>query len=560
MSEEIDLEDVAPWVVLILTLIGAGLRVLLLASKGMSADETVSVWLASHNLSEMMQWILKIGQQPPLYYFLLHYWIALKGNTTYSVRLLSVLFGAGTIPIIYLIGKRMAGAAVGLAAAVILAASPFHIYFAQETSMYTLLTFNAAIAIYALVRLVTDPRSSRPIGSQFRESLRALRTPAPVEPRGQGAFSYKDESREQARWRARIFHQRRLPIQSIETDLAWIVFIVFSAITLLSHSTAILFFFTTNLIVFGLMLLQKIRKAGAQPTLQAPSLMNWVIAQIVILILWIPWVIPYFKQANAIWQNLLTPAPTWSTVLQTLGSFLSTSASIPAVTTGMWILYALVFCLGLVLYRSKISQFLFLIALIAIPFLIELVVSLWHPFFLDQTLIWTTIPLFLMLALGVTQLKFRSLIFTVLGIICTINMFSASDYFRFFQKEDWNTAARDVAGLAEKDDLVLFNSNIGEIPFDYYFTPYADYYSLQVEEHGIPLDVYASGIAEAKMTASDLPGLAALLSGHHRAWLIDYNDSNTDPTGLIPQTLAAKMKLIEEDDFYGGKVQLYGAP
>jgi mannosyltransferase len=64
-------------------------------------DETFSVWLASHSVVDMLQWIVKIDQHPPLYYLLLHYWIALNGDTPYNVRLLSVLFGAGTIPIIY---------------------------------------------------------------------------------------------------------------------------------------------------------------------------------------------------------------------------------------------------------------------------------------------------------------------------------------------------------------------------------------------------------------------------------------------------------------------------
>jgi mannosyltransferase len=102
----------------------------------------------------VVQWIIKIDQHPPLYYLLLHYWITLNGYTPYNVRLLSALFGAGTIPIIYLIGKRISGVMTGLVAAVILAFSPFNIYFAQETRMYTLLTFNAAVAIYALVRLL----------------------------------------------------------------------------------------------------------------------------------------------------------------------------------------------------------------------------------------------------------------------------------------------------------------------------------------------------------------------------------------------------------------------
>ena len=178
---------------------GAGLRVFLLDKNGMWLDETFSVWLANHSVVDMLQWIVKIDQHPPLYYLLLHYWIAHYGDTPYYVRLLSVLFGAGTIPIIYLIGKRMSGVVMGLAAAVILALSPFNIRFAQETRMYTLLTFNAAVAIYALVRLLTDSRSVRPIGSQFQEYLHAWRTPGPVEPDTGGDFSYKDEARQSNR-------------------------------------------------------------------------------------------------------------------------------------------------------------------------------------------------------------------------------------------------------------------------------------------------------------------------------------------------------------------------
>jgi uncharacterized membrane protein len=135
MNEEIDIEEFAPWLVIIITLVGGLLRVLLLGNKGMWLDETFSVWLANHSVADMLQWIVRIDQHPPLYYLLLHYWIALNGDTPYDVRLLSVLFGAGTIPVIYLIGKRMSGVVMGLAAAVLLAFSLFNIYFAQETRM-----------------------------------------------------------------------------------------------------------------------------------------------------------------------------------------------------------------------------------------------------------------------------------------------------------------------------------------------------------------------------------------------------------------------------------------
>jgi hypothetical protein len=228
--------------------------------------------------------------------------------------------------------------------------------------------------------------------------------------------------------------------------------------------------------------------------------------------------------------------------------------------TAIGVLYGLVLCLGLVYYRKKFWQFLFLASLFAIPFLGELIVSIWRPIFYTRTLIWTTIPLFLVLAAGVAQLKFRLLIIVALGSLGAVNLFSAGDYYRFYQKEDWHTPAGYVALFAEKDDLVLFNSNFVEIAFDYYFSTYEKQYDLQVEKKGIPLDLFASGILEPEMTENNIPALISLISGHNRVWLVYSHNDYTDPMGLIPQTLSSKMKLIRERDFYGGKVQLYGTP
>lgn len=561
MNEEINIEEAAPWLVLAITLVGGFLRLILLGSKGMWLDETFSVWVASHSVADMLRWIVRIDQHPPLYYLLLHTWIGLSGDTPYHVRLLSVLFGAGTIPIIYLIGKRISGVVVGLAAAVLLAFSLFNIYFAQEARMYTLLTFNAAVAIYALVRLLTDSRSVRPIGSQFREYLHARRTSGPVEPDTKAEFSYKDETSNQTGWRAWIFRHRWLPIRTIETDLAWVALIVFSAATMLTHNAAIFFPLATNIFVLGLMLFQRIKKSGAQPAFQAPSLGNWAKAQIGIFLLWSPWIFFFIKQASAVSQRFWIPEPTWDAVIQVLKSFLNPSAPLPASQARViWTLYVLVLCLGLVHFRKKIPQFLFLAALFAIPFLGELIVSIRRPIFFDRTLIWTTIPLLLILAAGVAQFRFRFLIIVMLGSLGAINVFSAGDYYRFYQKEDWSTAAGYVANFAEKNDLVLFNSNFVEIPFDYYFKAYEKQYSIQVVKQGVPLDLLDSGILEPEMTANDIPGLISLLRGHNRVWLVYSHDSYTDPMGLIPETLASQMKLTRERDFYGGQVQLYETP
>lgn len=561
MNEEIDFEELAPWLVGFLTIAGYILRVLLLGMKGMWLDETFSVWLASHSIADMLQWIVKVDQHPPLYYWLLHYWIGIFGATPYYARLLSVFFGAATIPIVYLIGKRMSGVALGLAAAVFLALSPFHIYFAQETRMYTLLTFNVAVAMYALVRLLTDPRAARPIGSQFREYLHAWRTAEPLVPEKKDDLIYQELIRNQTGWRGWISRHRWSPIQTVETDLAWVALVVFTVATLLTHNTAVFFPIAANLFVLGLMLYQRSRKSGAQTAFQAPSFANWIKAQVAILILWSPWIPSFIRQAGTVDRRFWIPAPTWDAVIQVLKSFLNASGPLPATPAMIiWILYLLVIGVGLVYFRRKVSQLLFLVVLFAIPLLGELLVSIQRPIFLGRTLIWITIPLFLVLGAGIAQLKFRFVMIAVAGILGFVNLFSAGDYYRFYQKEDWSTPAGYVARFAEKDDLILFNSNFVEIPFDYYFEPYRQQYSLQVVERGVPQDLFESGVPEPEMTSADVPGLLASLSGHKRVWLVYSHNSYTDPQGLIPQALASQMKLTRTRDFLGGQVQLYETP
>jgi 4-amino-4-deoxy-L-arabinose transferase-like glycosyltransferase len=560
MNEENQLEDWAPRLVLVVTLVGGVLRVMLLGTKGMWLDETFSVWLANQSTADMLQWIVRIDQHPPLYYLLLHSWIALLGDTPYYVRLLSALFGTATIPIIYLIGKRLSGAGVGLAAAVFLALSPFNIYFAQETRMYTLLTFNAAVAIYALVRLLTDSRSVLPIGSQLRAYVHAWRTPRPLAPAPPGEFSYADETRKRTGWRAWIDRQRWPPIRTMATDLAWLAFIVFSAATMLSHNTAVFFPMATNIFVLGLVLVQRIRKTGPPPALRAPSVGNWVKAQIGIFLLWSPWAFVFVRQASKVDQQFWIPKPTWDIIAQTLRSLMNASAPGQASQVIVLGLLCVVLGLGLVYYRKRLSIFLLLVTLFAVPFLGELLVSVRRPIFYDRTLIWITIPLLLLLAAGIVQLRFRLLVIVVLGILATNYLFSAGDYYRFYRKEDWSTAAGYVANFAEKGDLVLFNSNFVAIPFDYYFEPYEKQYALQVVKQGVPLDLFDDGVLEPTMTDGDVPRLVSLVSGHDRVWLVYSHDSYTDPMGLIPEALAAQKKLIQAREFHGGQVQLYETP
>ena len=558
MNEESELEEFAPWFVLVITLVGGFLRVLLLGAKGMWLDETFSVWLANMAAGDMLHWIIQIDQHPPLYYLLLHSWVALAGDTPFYARLLSALFGTATIPFIYLTGRRIGGPTVGVTAAVLLAVSPLNIYFAQEARMYALLTFTVAVAIYALARLLTDARAVEPIGSQFRQWLHTWRTAGPVEPEPNADPRFHVEP-PRTGWRGWVYRHRWSPIQSIETDLAWVGFIVFSAATLLTHNTAVFFPLATNLFVIGLMVVQRARLPAIDAAMRAPSLANWVKAQAAILLLWLPWLPVFVMQARRVDEQFWLPQPTWEIVTETLRALLNSSAPTIYSQAMMWVLCG-VLLLGMVYFRKRPSILFFLATLFLVPVLGELIVSIRRPIFYYRTLIWITLPLLLLLAAGVAQVRYRFVKIGVVGLLVTTYLFAAGDYFRFAQKEDWSTPAGYVANFAEAGDLLLFNSNFVVIPFDYYFAPYAELYSIEVEKQGVPLDLYRDGVLEPQMTESDIPALSAMLRGHDRVWLVYSHDSYTDPQGLIPQTLAAQMNLTRTRDFYGGQVQLYETP
>jgi len=267
-----ELEEFAPWLAIIITLMGGFLRVLLLGYKGMWLDETFSVWLANHSVADMLQWMIKIDQHPPLYYLLLHYWIARYGDTPYYVRLLSATIRRRHNPD-YLPdrqthvwcsdgigGSRVPGS---FAFQHLLRPGNAHVHLPDvQCSRGDLCTGQTAYG-FTLRQPYRQPISG--ISAYLAYIW-------PAEPNTQGDFSYKDETRNQTGWRAWIFRHRWSPIQTIETDLAWVAFIMFSAATLLTHNTAVLFSLATNIFVLGLMLFQRIKKSGPLPAFQAPSI------------------------------------------------------------------------------------------------------------------------------------------------------------------------------------------------------------------------------------------------------------------------------------------------
>lgn len=139
---------------LVVTLLGLGLRLYRLDGQSLWYDEGFSVYLARMDLAEITA-RTAADIQPPLYYYLLHGWIKLFGSGEAALRSLSLLAGVLTIPLIYAAGRQLFGSRLaGLLAALLLAVSPVHLWYGQEARMYTLLTLLCLLSSYLLLRIV----------------------------------------------------------------------------------------------------------------------------------------------------------------------------------------------------------------------------------------------------------------------------------------------------------------------------------------------------------------------------------------------------------------------
>ncbi|HEY76037.1 MAG TPA: hypothetical protein G4O00_07635 [Thermoflexia bacterium] len=101
---------------------------------------------------------------PPGYYLLLHYWRMPMGDSEFALRALSALCGVLTVAVVYALGRDLLGEQAGLGAALLLALSPFSVYYSQEARMYALLGLLSALSTYLLVRLARRPTLPLSIG------------------------------------------------------------------------------------------------------------------------------------------------------------------------------------------------------------------------------------------------------------------------------------------------------------------------------------------------------------------------------------------------------------
>ena len=97
----------------------------------------------------------------------------------------------------------------------------------------------------------------------------------------------------------------------------------------------------------------------------------------------------------------------------------------------------------------------------------ELIVSVWRPIFLTQTLIWAAVPITLAVAAGVLCLRPR-VIAAALVVLIVFAGFGLRSYYFLHDKEAWDQVAAYVDQRVQRGDAIVFSVGFLHIPFDHY--------------------------------------------------------------------------------------------
>ena len=571
------------------------LRFYRIADKSIWLDEAFSLWIARHSIWEGWRWLIEVDQHPPFYYSLLHLWIELFGPLEGAVRTLSALASILTVPVFYLACRRLLDRPTAAIAVGILAVSPFHVQFAQETRMYALLTLEVAFVFYFLARLVTTqvPRGRDWVGLAFAQALVMLthNTAAvylPVALNAAAGMIFllfpSGVGRGIGSWQGRATRADAGGENAAQAN-------------------------APNVAAAEQQGMESPAKAGADPD---SFWINWVRFQGLAVLLWLPWAVPFIIQVIDVGSGFWLPPPWPNLVLDTFRNFhfAFLPSDLPLRPAWMWgySVLAVVGLVGLLVRGSSLSTGLrwlglggqgsrteggegsassadsdraavLIVCLFALPHIVALIVSLRSPIYAERPLIWTTLPYFALVAAGIRVLggplqrglleifdlrrraSLAALVSTVrvstqlliLLAILVLSGLSLNGYYFWFQKEGWDEAALYVAEQVEPADMIVFNATWVQIPFAYYY----ERYDLDTELKGFPVDLFDRGELEPRMEEGDVARIKELLDGREQVWLVYSHNWYSDPNGIIPRELGKIFVERELAEFTGIQIMRF---
>ncbi|MGH7141830.1 MAG: glycosyltransferase family 39 protein [Minisyncoccia bacterium] len=139
------------------------LSVFFFMPQSLRLDEAQSIWQASRTPLGIISLVAE-DVHVPLYHEILHLWMLYGGQSVTAARALSLVFYLLSLPAIYLLGREAYSRRVGLAAALLMAVSPFMNWYGNEVRMYTLFLLLTILNQYFFIRIWKRPSNDVWVG------------------------------------------------------------------------------------------------------------------------------------------------------------------------------------------------------------------------------------------------------------------------------------------------------------------------------------------------------------------------------------------------------------
>ena len=97
------------------------------------------------------------GNMPPLYYSIIH--VVLQLGNQEALRLPSLIFGSLSILLFYLVLQKWFGRYISILCAIIMAISPFHVWYSQEARPYIMILLFSLLSLYLTQCSIEEPKS-----------------------------------------------------------------------------------------------------------------------------------------------------------------------------------------------------------------------------------------------------------------------------------------------------------------------------------------------------------------------------------------------------------------
>jgi len=318
--------------------------------------------------------------------------------------------------------------------------------------------------------------------------------------------------------------------------------VVSTVLLIYTPYSGVLIIFTQNLYFITLFLLSKKESR--------PHLMRWIALQLLVVLLYSPWIGILVKQAGSAINPQATvagstipklPPPEFAMplVIRFFTQYAGTK-----LLAGILLIFS-AFSLVTIERRRPIFCFsgnnkiyLLLIWLLS-PFILPLMLSKFtRILYFAKYLIANSLALYLLAAKGLSNVRLKHAKWLALALIVTLSLINVNEIYLRVNKEPWQRAVQYIGRNAKPGDLILFNPP--------YFQKNAfDLYSERTDLTKVgfpPLRLKTTYVDEKNIKELD-----PILAGHDRVWFIQAHIH--DPKGLIEKRLAKSHKLTYQKKY-----------